>query len=195
MKVRHLLVLPMAILAAGTAYANEPAANPGPAAKIATPVEILTIAQQDSLKAAVERVSAHIAARKIMAKEEAAKIERLNNSSQPIDGMTINTIKDAMPAHLRLTPAEAEAQGWPCERTSDDTARLSSMIFAAAKQHHHRVLPQAVHATSAKVMKAMTEAADDCTDCADCADGVCTEAAHKQARGAHCKDCPDAATA
>lgn len=195
MKVRHLLVLPMALLAAGTAYANGPAANPAPGAKLAASGETLTLAEQTSFKDAIESVSAHIAARKIMAKEEAAKVDRLVNAAQPFDGLTLNSIKEAMPAHFRLTPAEAEAQGWPCERSSDDTARLSSMLFAAAKEHHHRVLRQAVHTKSAKVMKAMTEAAEDCADCDDCADGICTEASHKQARGAHCEDCPEAATA
>ena len=49
MQVRHLLVLPMALLAAGAAYANGPAANPTPRAKLAASVETLTLAEPTSL--------------------------------------------------------------------------------------------------------------------------------------------------
>lgn len=192
MKYATLLALPLALLASGTAFANETRSQQPPSDKTATTVIALSDAEQDRIKA--ER--RNTASRRQLDTDQQEKIKRLRNGYEPFGEVNLNTIKASLPDHMQMTPEEAEAAGWPCGKTA--IAAVGERAFAAAKEMHHRI--HSNPAGDAKIVKAMLEAAHDCGDCPDCddcddcAEGTCTEASHKQARGYHCKDCPETET-
>lgn len=193
MKYTTLLALPLALLASGTAFANETHQSAPPRDKASTTVIVLSDAEQNRIKA--ERRDT--ASRRQLDADQQETIKRLRNGYQPFGEINVNTIKASLPGHLQMTPEEAEAAGWPCKKTA--IAAVAERAFAAAMDMHHRI--HATAAGDAKIVKAMLEAAHDCADCPDCddcedcADGTCTAAKHKQARGYHCEDCPETETA
>lgn len=192
MKYATLLALPLALLASGTAFANETRQQQPPSDKTATTVIVLSDAEREGIKAELLKTPSRLQ----LDADQQQKIKRLRNFYEPFGAINLNTIKASLPDHMEMTPEEAEAEGWPCGKTA--IAAVAERTFAAAKEMHHRI--HSSPAGDAKIVKAMLEAAQDCSDCPDCddcpdcAEGTCTEAGHKQARGYHCKDCPETET-
>lgn len=180
-----LWAVPLALIASGTAFAAEPKPSPVSERTVSNAI-VLSDDGQPNVAA-----RSRTAARRESQMDEMSAHQRAQTVPKSFDAVSFNAVAASLPAHMLMTPEEAEAAGWPC--TPGETVPVAKRTIATRNHVHHAA--HALMAGQSAIIKAMLEAAHDCEDCPDCddrADGTCTEASHKHARRYHCTDCPDA---